>query len=213
MLQNYHIIALALVLAACGGDNPPPPPPPNVISLSMDAARWKFQYSPGMPANPSPHDNGWSFQFPLSDGVHYLMQATAGKFGNSITATTRLERSQDGSLQEVQPCGDNAPRARLMFQRRGDDMSGAGPMEHYRWWTIPTIDLANDGPTTLTVTSDPAQWSSVYGKHGNEAPDAWSAAANDVSAIGLTFGGCFAGHGVYAPTGQVKFIADDIAIR
>ncbi len=219
-MKPYLFTFFGLILAGCGGGNgnsapqPGPPPSSSVVSLSMDAAAWQFQYSPGMPTSPSAYGNGWSFDFPAENGVHYLTQGSNGKLGSAIAASVAVQRADGAALYEVQPCGDsNAPRARLYFQRRGDNLGGQGPYEFYRWWSVATIDLNTDGPVTLTVsTTSPDQWSSVYGKGGSQAPDAFTAAANDLQAVGLTYGGCFAGHGVYA-IGAVKFIADRVAVE
>ena len=46
--------------------------PTSAGALSLDAAKWDFQYSPGMPAHPMKNGSAFAFQVPNANGVHYL---------------------------------------------------------------------------------------------------------------------------------------------
>lgn len=180
----------------------------------MDYSAWTFQHSPGMPVNPAQvNPDSWSFEFPPQNGVHYLVHAVSGRIAaGAISVWVQVART--GQVMEVEPCGsENVARMRLYFQRRGDDLSGAGAYEFYRWWSVDTLPM-NDIPSLVQfkVIMDANQWSSVYGKRGDGAPSEWAAAASDVQAIGMTFGGCFAGHGVYVSGGTANFIAANFGL-
>jgi hypothetical protein len=59
----------------------------------------------------------------------------------------------------------------------------------------------HEGEFTLTAPLSPDQWTSVFGQGGNEFNTAISQLAN----VGFTFGGTFAGHGVYVTGGERPF--------
>ena len=116
-------------------------------------------------------------------------------------------------LTETDPYEGSQAAARLYFQRRGDDLSAA--KEFHRWWSIETFLLNSDTKAGLTVALDPSLWSSVFGKAGNSSAEvitAFQAAASDVQNVGVTFGGCYAGHGVYVVDGPARFIMTGYAL-
>ena len=63
-----------------------------------------------------------------------------------------------------------------------------------------------EGEFTLTVSLSPDQWTSVFGQRGAEVPNEFNAAIPDLGNVGFTFGGTFAGHGVYVTGGNARFI-------
>jgi len=202
--RSGALIALWLLLpvVACDqGGSSPALPPPSGVTLTMNPNNWVFRYSPNMPAHPSAHSKGWQFSFPTQNGVHYLVHPYSGQF-NGVAATFRIE--QNGTFVEVEPCVGSKPAARLYFQRRGDNLGGQGEYEFYRWWSVPTISL-DAPPPSLSVPADPSFWLSVYGKKGTEAIAGFQAALADTANVGITYGGCFAGHGVYV-NGAATFI-------
>ena len=173
---------------------------------TMNSEAWNFLYSPNMPAHPTARDaTGWEFNFPPRDGVHYLVHPAIGRLGSRISATFVVER--DGRLVESDPCNGSQAAVRLFFQRRGDDLTAA--KEFHRWWSMEMFLLNTDTKAGLTVALDPSLWSSVLGKVGNSSAQvtaAFQAAAGDVQNVGVTFGGCYAGHGVYVVDGPARFI-------
>ena len=54
------------------------------------------------------------------------------------------------------------------------------------------------GRSTLDTQLVPENWGSVMGKRGADNPAAFHEAMANIARIGLTFGGGYAGHGVYA---------------
>jgi hypothetical protein len=197
--------AAAWPLAARAADEIPQPlsAPANA---TMNSEAWNFLYSPNMPAHPTARDaKGWEFSFPPRDGVHYLVRPVIGRLGSRISATFVVER--DGRLVESDPCEGSHAAVRLFFQRRGDDLTAA--KEFHRWWSMETFLLNTDTKAGLIVALDPSLWSSVLGKVGNSSAEvtaAFQAAAGDVQNVGVTFGGCYAGHGVYVVDGPARFI-------
>jgi hypothetical protein len=78
-----------------------------------------------------------------------------------------------------------------------------------RWWSNPVAYKLEAGSITLTIPLTPDRWSSVFGKFGNSSPEAlagFQTALQNVTGLGLTFGGgCFFGHGVYINEGTARF--------
>lgn len=213
-------VAIGVYLFVHNHQSSPAAPPRVRLNWDMGAASWNIAYSPGMPAHPVQNGAGWSFDFPrFPSSVHYVTVSTgslAGSRGMSAgfrvvtTGSPAFDSLDQGAIDPGQP-----GRARLYFQRRGDDMSGAGPMEFYRWWSVePTLLAA--GAVNRNVPFEPAQWLSVMGKHGDASPDAaaaFSAAIADIGAMGITFGGQFAGHGVaISGDGTAQFIMDSFEV-
>jgi hypothetical protein len=206
----------------------PAVPPAGPVMLSMEAVSWNITYSPTMPAHPAAAGGGaWFLDIPIGpDGqaawsapvipaVHYVTLPVALNLSGrkSLTASFRLETSGEPVFQfKLKP--DNvclAPPASvsLFLQRAGDDMSGAGAMEFYRWWSQPISWVLADGIATLIVPLTSDQWVSVMGKMGNAdatATAGFQSALANLSNIGLTFGGgCFKGHGVNISDGTARF--------
>lgn len=213
------ILVFALLLAGCGGGSNPTPAPSQAVVITMNPGQWMFQFSPGMPTNPISAGSGWQFQFPPQDGVHYLVALVSGRLvGNSISTSFSITKDAATQFTEVQPCdtNTNGGSVRLFFQQRGDNLSGVGAYEFYRWWSR-TAMLLSDLPTGMTTAIDPSQWSSVYGKSGSSSDQITTAgfytALADVQAIGMTFGGCFGGHGVFVTGGNATMAVTSYNIQ
>lgn len=199
-------LLLATLLAGCSSGGSGPPATPKPFTVSMVNTAWRFQHSPTMPAMPFAQPPGWVFDFPMQDGVHYLVHSGAGYLGSKMSISYRVEG--DGELVETQPCpgASSVPLMRLYFQRRGDDLTAS--KQHYRWWSVGTL-IGGE----ITVSLQPDNWSSVFGIKGSAAPSEFAAAKADAMAVGVTFGGCFAGHGVYLKSGSLKFIATGFSVN
>jgi len=192
--------------------------------VSLDPALWEIgpvingrSYSPGMPLHPSPEVRGWSFNFPHFDGVYpaVVPRRVVGYLSTTVNprallsgTAVRMVFDIVGDAKFTATEGDAPARVRLFLQRRGDTWN----QEHYRWWSVGYVDLGI-GSHILTANLTGQQWISVYGKRGDDpsAARGFAVALADVANIGMTFGGTFAGHGVYA-TGQAKFILKDYTL-
>lgn len=212
MISRCTLVILSgVLLPACFGDESRPPPSPAVVSISMDASRWVFQHSHNVPSSPRQSSSGgWEFDFPGSDGVHYLVTPVSGRMPGAVAVSMRVEKGAGAIFKEIDPCGEHAAAVRLYFQRRGDDLTA--DKQDYRWWSVDRYMLANLAGELVAPVS-PDKWSQVFGQVGDTRPNEFSAAAADVQVVGLTFGGCFAGHGVYVIDGAAKFIAVNIEAR
>jgi hypothetical protein len=166
-----------------------------------------------MPSHPAASaDAKWQFDFPTSDGVHYLMTFFAPK--TVPTKITLVYKIVGDGVFTFNPNGCNAPaQVRLMIERSDDDMIN----EFGRWWAYPTTPRTFPlaiGTATITVPMTPDNWSSVYGKKGTQAPAQFSDAIKHIGSVGMTFGGgCYAGHGVWIKSGHARFEFLDYKIQ
>jgi hypothetical protein len=157
------------------------------------ADQWTVRYSTGMPASFKDR-----FTFPQPPGsVHYVVRPPPGLLHSRIT----LRFAVEGPGRLVPTEGGSPAAIRLFLQRRGDNLSAQGQYEHYRWWSRPMLLIP--GEHEMSYVLEPEEWTSVYGKHD---PAGFIAALADLDVVGFTFGGDFAGHGVYAPDGGSTFI-------
>lgn len=200
-------IFLALLLAACGGGGSSPPLPNP--SLGLNPALWTIgpiingvDDSPGMPLHPTADPSGWSFQFPLTDGVHYISTAASAAGKSTMTMTYEIDVSS--SAVKFVPTQGTEPNGLVRFylQRSDDDWSRPDG----RWWSPPTTLAAGMTTVTFPITG----WTGVQG----QVDAASLAAAKAVSGtVGFTFGGEFAGHGVYVTGGNAKFILKSFKLQ
>jgi hypothetical protein len=200
-----RILVLLLLLAGCSESDRPA------------TAGWEIRYSTGVKLNDPVRGQEFSFDFPLLPGsVHYITKPVTltarGSASATFTITTTGNPVFDYRTAPNNTCNASAA-VRLFLQRRGDDMSGKGPYEFYRWWSNAGTVL-KQGTFTVDVPLQPALWTSVFGKHGDTNPGAFAAAMADLGNIGVTFGGgCFFGHGVRILKGSAVFTMDRFNVR
>ena len=210
--------ALALI-AGCSSTSPPMAPG---AAISMAPSAWQIRYSPGMPMQPVANaGGGWAFDFPSSakglcpapatqppdfnvspcSHVDYVtVPYTAPITANSLTITLDVVASSPVYDYHTAPnntCVTTA-KARLLLEHTGDaSLSNVV----YRWWSTTEYVLGDSASgVVLTVPLTTNQWSDVDGQLASSTPALGAAFAEtlqNMGAVGITFGGCFAGHGVY----------------
>jgi hypothetical protein len=191
--MRITIIVLALLLTACNDEGSPAVSAPSV-------SYWKIAYSPNMPAWMSGTEGNWYFEFPNQNGVHYVYKA-APPFRVGQTITMHFAITGKGTFVPTE--GTTTARLRLFLQQRGDTLTAQEPYK--RWWSVTYVEL-HEGEFTLTASLSPDQWTSVFGRVGAEVPHEFNTAIFQLANVGFTFGGTFAGHGVYVTGGNARFI-------
>jgi len=198
-MMRIAIGVLALLLTACNDEGSPTVP---AATLSY----WKIAYSPNMPAQMFGTEGNWYFDFPNQNGVHYVYKAAPTvRVGQTITMHFAITGKGDFVPTE----GTAAARVRLFLQQRGDTLTAQEPYK--RWWSVTYVEL-HEGEFTLTASLSPDQWTSVFGQRGAQVPNEFSAAISQLANVGFTFGGTFAGHGVYVTRGNARFILRQYSI-
>jgi hypothetical protein len=187
------VIALLLAAASAGSQQS--------VAHAESASGWTIAFSPGMPPSMKGSEGGYYFDFPPADGVHYVTSAAPSVRLNQ-TITMRFVVVGDGRLVPTE--GNPPARVRLFLQQRGDRMTASEPFK--RWWSVPHVDLIGRREFILTARLAPSQWSNVFGRNGSASPDEFKNCLAALGEIGFTFGGMFAGHGVYVTGGTSRFV-------
>lgn len=175
---------------------------------------WTFEWSPNIPLAPTLlPNNGFKFDFPgivyPNGEVHYVTQKPLAKLTNKVVVKGWITIAPGTVFSSITKTNmtPGSGKARVYFQRKGDDWGGLGNYQYYRWWYTGYIDVEANGAFTFTAPlSDAANWISVYGNNAAEYPAQRQAAIDNMDRIGLTFGGGGGyGHGLYITYGAAKF--------
>ena len=187
-----------------------------VAGCSGSGNAWDIRYSTGVSLKAAPGQE-FAFDFPRPPGsVHYITKPVTAAAHSAaraaFTIATKGEPAFDYRTAADNTC-DRPAAVHLLLQRQGDDMSGKGRYEFYRWWSKAAAVL-QEGSATLDVALKPGLWTSVFGKSGDADPGAFAAAIADLGNVGVTFGGgCFFGHGVRILNGSAVFTMHRFTVR
>ena len=174
-----------------------PPAPPSIGPWTIGPVIGGKSLSPGMPISMSAGPTGWYFDFPQTpNSVHYVTRAPTEAVRSGIRMS--FEISGNAEFKEADcggvGCVPGPGMVRIYIQRCGDDWRTNG----FRFWS-PPLQLSG-GALQMDYALDPS-WSGVFGTD----PDGFRAALSNLCAVGFTFGGMFAGHGVYS-TAPARFV-------
>jgi hypothetical protein len=194
----------------------PPPSAPETGFISLAARDWAFTAAVGqVPSLTNNASGNLTFQFPVVTdfvpgtdpaSVNYLetTRESSLRAGTSILITISIITT--GS--PVYNYATESDNTCVVDATARPIIDTGGPGQYDRWWPKPNpiaYKLSEGATATLAVPLTPDPWSSVYGEFGNANPQAeagFSAALDNVTLIGLTFGGgCFFGHGVSVSNG------------
>jgi hypothetical protein len=212
------LIAL-MVLPACGGGAEASAA---AAASSLDAGAWTIgpivrgrNYSKGMPLHPSPRPRGgWQIDLPRAPGsVHYVTFRHGSLAGKSrIVMRYRIEAERGA---RIVPTTDPASPSiiTLYFQRAGDNWSGRGRFEAYRWYaTFASKSPIAPGEHVIVAPLD-GRWTAV------ESSTAWTnragfqAALAEADQVGFVLGGGDGyGHGVHS-TGRARLVVTGFRVE
>ena len=210
-----------------------PQPSSRPAQVSMTASEWQFQYSANV-SGPSQSGSGWSFNFPIGvDGIHYLVTVPPVLTGKtSLTMSGSISAGAGVKFIPTttpgQPPDTSSGTCGFYLQEVGDNLSGAVENSqnyaYYRWFSHSGRVVLANGDFNVTVSfTNRSDWSSVYGEYA-DAPTStvagspvtpgqgFALALANPAYIGITCGGRFFGHGVYA-TGPATFTMNSFSIQ
>lgn len=158
-------------------------------------------YSENLPAYPVTQGEGWYVDFASNS----QLDAVVWRGAPNLTGATKIVMRYQVTGTFTPADGAGSARVGLMFQRKGDNWSGKGKYQTYRWYTTgrPVIQV---GEGLLEIPFDASLWNDVQGK--NNYPE-FVSAMSDVDNIEVVFGSDLAAsHGVYgAPPARFTMIS------
>jgi len=145
---------------------------------------------------------------------HYIVRA-APKLQPGQTIAMRFRIDGTGQLISVQDGGQAS--VTLYMQRAGDNLSGAGVYQQYRYFGA-TAQLNDTAEHTLSCQLNPDQWGDVFGQRGSDHPAEFAACVANAAVLGFVFGNPGAGatgHGatIKAGTGTASFTLLDFSVQ
>jgi len=186
---------------------------PTPAPIPVPVTGWAFQYSPNMPAALPQDPNGnYYIDFPAQDGVHYVIENPPAMTPGQLI-TMRYSVSGVGTIYSVQ---DGAiASVTLYMQRKGDDLSGVGPMQQYRYFGKGN-QLTGQGDFIITCQLAGDQWGDVFGSKGTDHPAEFAACIANAGAVGFVFGNPGAGatgHGAAVKNGTARLTLKEFSIK
>jgi hypothetical protein len=191
-------------------------------SAASDAGRWvigpiigRRNFSVGMPLHPTPRrGGGFHIDLPRAPGsVHYVTfphGSLAGKRRIRLRYRVEVERGTRlvASSDPVYP-GVITP----YFQRAGDDWTGRGRFETYRWYATFATKVLEGGVFEIVAPLD-NRWTAVQTSSARGAPRAFQEALANADQVGFVLGGGDGyGHGVHAVGGRARLIVTDFRVE
>ena len=202
------LICLLLAARASTGGSPP----------STSFGQW-VTFGGGTGAGPNLFHkvNGlWQFTVPTEASkstVNYAYtKAPALQLGQTVTLNYGVEGNATFAPLPQKECGGvsgcGPAKIRLFLWEAGDDLSCAkGSYEGYRQWSDEALLVLGDNQT-LSAVLDPSKWTDCFGNNFGLAQ-----AVQHAQWIGFTFGGNFAGHGVWTTKGSATFTINSYTIE
>jgi hypothetical protein len=83
----------------------------------------------------------------------------------------------------------------------------------FRWWCTTAAPIVIGGNQALACQLTPGNWSDVNGQNGSAQVWGFNDAIANPFAVGFTFGGMYAGHGVQVTGGQAMFKVNSFTIQ
>lgn len=208
--QCFIAAASVVGFAATAGAAPPP-----ASAWTVGPITPRGNSSRGVPIRPAAGPGrGWHIDLPPPGGsVNYVTFHHGSLAGKSrIVMRYRIEAAP--GVQILPRTAPSLPSAiTLYFQRRGDNWTGRGPFEAYRWYaTFASQSPINRGEHVLVAPLS-GKWTAVSRSSAYTNPYAFREALADADQVGFVLGGGDGyGHGVFA-TGPARLIVTDFRVE
>jgi hypothetical protein len=185
-------------------------------ALSLTKGDWTTISNPGRFTLSNDEPGTLSFTFPPApDSMNYLYHTNPpASIGGSLRVSVAVRTIGNPVFRNWETSDSCAAAAHVVLLSGSDPFNAAKPFG--RWWANPDAYPLSGGAATLSIPSTPDRWSSADGRRADA--DAvtlagFTAAKASVSGLGLTFGGCFFGHGVSASGGTATFVLTEFSIQ
>jgi hypothetical protein len=204
MLLRLGLVALTLLGACAAGAQTISRP----VAGFLNPSAWTIgpiirgrNYSQGMPLHPSPGPGaGWHFDIPQAPGSVHYVTFQHGPLTGKRRIVMRFRVDADPSARIMPATAPQMPSiVTLYFQRSGDNWSGRGRFETYRWYaTFASLTPISRGEHEIVAPLD-ANWTAVQTSSARTNPLAFRDALAEADQVGFVLGGGDGyGHGVFA---------------
>jgi len=188
---------------------------PNASAWTIGPITNRGNYSRGVPLHPVPGPGrAWHIDLPRPGGsvnyVTYRHGSLAGK--RRIVMRYRIEAAP--GVRIVPRTAPGSPSIiTLYFQRGGDNWSGRGRFEAFRWYA----SFASQSPISagehVIVAPLSGNWTAVERSSARNNPAAFRDALANADEVGFVLGGGNGyGHGVFA-TGPARLVITDFRVE
>jgi len=218
MILRTAILAVFAALAACGNGAEASAQP----ATASNPEAWVIgpfvrgrNYSRGVPLHPTPRrGGGFQIDLPRAPGSVHAVTFRHGPLAGKrrIVMRYRVEAARGAGLVAASD-GRSPSMITLYFQRAGDNWSGRGRFETYRWYaTFATQTPLTPGDHVMVAPLDGA-WTAVETSKATTNPAAFRAALANADQVGFVLGGGDGfGHGIVA-TGPARLIVTDFRVE
>jgi hypothetical protein len=220
MMFRTATLAAFAVLAACG--DPAPAGAQNSAAALSDPEAWTIgpivrgrNYSKGVPLRPTARrGGGWHVDIPRAPGSVHAVTFSHGPLAGKrrIVMRFRIEAAP-GTRLLASSDGRSAAMLTLYFQRGGDNWTGRGRFETYRWYaTFATRTPLVPGDYVMAAPLD-GPWTAVGTSRARTSPAAFRAALAEADQVGFVLGGGDGfGHGISA-TGPARLVVTGFRVE
>ncbi|HEX8126413.1 MAG TPA: hypothetical protein VF548_12605 [Allosphingosinicella sp.] len=218
MLFRGFTLATFALLAACGSEGEAtalPAAASNPESWTIGPFVRGRNYSKGMPLHPTARrGGGWHLDLPAAPGSVHAVTFRHGPLAGKrrIVMRYRVEAARGTRILAASD-GRSPSMITLYFQRRGDNWSGRGRFETYRWYaTFATQSPLAPGNHVIVAPLD-GPWTAIETSKAVTSPGAFRAALADSDQVGFVLGGGDGfGHGIFA-TGPARLVVTDFRVE
>jgi hypothetical protein len=191
-------------------------------AVPSDPAAWTIgpivrgrNYSQGVALHPTPRrGGGWHIDIPRAPGsVHYVTFRHGPLTGKRRIVLRYRVEAEPGVRLLAASDGRSGAAITLYFQRFGDNWSGRGRFESYRWYaTFATQAPIQPGSHEMVAPLD-GLWTAVETSSARTNPAAFRAALAGADQVGFVLGGGDgSGHGNFA-TGRARLVVTDFRVE
>ena len=171
-------------------------------------------YSRGMPLHPSPGPGrAWHIELPQPPAsVHAVTFRHGSLAGKSRIVMRYRVEAAPGVRIMPRTAPTSPPWITLYFQRRGDNWSGRGPFESYRWFATFATQTITPGEHQI-VAPLTGRWTAVEVSNARSNREGFAAAVAEAEQVGFVLGGGEGyGKGVFA-SGPARLIVTDFRVE
>jgi hypothetical protein len=218
MISRTATLAAFAVLAACGNGAEASAQTPAAASNPQSWVVGPFvrgrNYSKGVPLHPiARRGGGWHVDLPGAPGSVHAVTFRHGPLAGKrrIVMRYRIEAARGARILAASD-GRSGGAITLYFQRRGDNWSGRGRFETYRWYATFATQSPTPGDHVMVASLD-GPWTAVEGSRALTSAAAFRAALADADQVGFVLGGGDGyGHGIFA-TAPARLVVTDFRVE